>query len=390
MAQEWYYARDNEPQGPISAAELRRLAGAGQLRPDDLVWHEGLTEWSAARNVRGLFEEENKSAGESSTGPAAGSVAQDSPSTAAIAAPQPVAAVTTAPPAGAVAAPPVRHFLDGLLDGLRRRFDAARIEKTAKVFWACGLFGLFFGMAAVAVLESILALIDPTERWPHHLLWAVQSILSLAVLQYAATRCSDGMKRLFRPGVGALASSVLPDCFALLSALTGITVFLWAMAVFPHFPSLVLGLGALATFGYLAAVALHPAAIGVSIVPEVAAGEEAIGILSFLLRALLRAVPVAFGVGVVFGALMIAYVCGLGLWFSGGPKAAGAGAQAAESVLSGILRTASLARGVLLYTAVLPLAAYMVFLLGSLVLGLWHAVLNLPTKIDRLAAKNRE
>ena len=55
---EWYYARDNRQMGPVSSAELKRLATFDELRPDDLVWREGMTEWAAARNVRGLFEEE--------------------------------------------------------------------------------------------------------------------------------------------------------------------------------------------------------------------------------------------------------------------------------------------------------------------------------------------
>ena len=57
---EWYYARENNQMGPVSSVELKRLADVGELLPEDLVWREGMTEWSVARNVRGLFELENK------------------------------------------------------------------------------------------------------------------------------------------------------------------------------------------------------------------------------------------------------------------------------------------------------------------------------------------
>ena len=57
---EWYYARGNKQMGPVTAVELKRLAGVGELHPDDLVWREGLTEWAPARSVRGLFEDETK------------------------------------------------------------------------------------------------------------------------------------------------------------------------------------------------------------------------------------------------------------------------------------------------------------------------------------------
>jgi hypothetical protein len=64
--------------GPVSAAELKRLALAGELRRDDLLWREGLTDWSAAKNVRGLFEDERKPPGESSIGQTGGG-AQNKP-----------------------------------------------------------------------------------------------------------------------------------------------------------------------------------------------------------------------------------------------------------------------------------------------------------------------
>jgi hypothetical protein len=52
---QWYYARNDEPFGPVSAAELKQLADAGQLKPDDLLWREGMDAWTTAINLRGLF-----------------------------------------------------------------------------------------------------------------------------------------------------------------------------------------------------------------------------------------------------------------------------------------------------------------------------------------------
>lgn len=55
MAREWHYAIGGERAGPVEPAELRGLAAAGRLGPDDLVWKPGLAEWVPARTVRGLF-----------------------------------------------------------------------------------------------------------------------------------------------------------------------------------------------------------------------------------------------------------------------------------------------------------------------------------------------
>ncbi len=54
---QWWYARGDEQFGPVSAAELRRLASTGSLSPGDLVWREGLAEWAPAARLKGLFPE---------------------------------------------------------------------------------------------------------------------------------------------------------------------------------------------------------------------------------------------------------------------------------------------------------------------------------------------
>ena len=86
------------------------------------------------------------------------------------------------------------------------------------------------------------------------------------------------------------------------------------------------------------------------------AGEELIGVLTFVLKALLRLTPVAFGAGVVCGTAVIAVAC-----FQ---------AAVGETALPGSLATADVARRVLVASAALPLAAYLAFLFGNLVLNI--------------------
>lgn len=54
MSTEWYYASGGQQAGPVSPADIQQLAAAGTLRPDDLVWNRSMTEWVAAKHVRGL------------------------------------------------------------------------------------------------------------------------------------------------------------------------------------------------------------------------------------------------------------------------------------------------------------------------------------------------
>lgn len=55
MSQEWYYSVDGDRQGPVGAADLKKLADAGTLKPGDLVWKDGMADWAQAKSIKGLF-----------------------------------------------------------------------------------------------------------------------------------------------------------------------------------------------------------------------------------------------------------------------------------------------------------------------------------------------
>jgi TM2 domain-containing membrane protein YozV len=55
VSQEWYYAVDGDRQGPVAAADLKKMADAGKLKPEDLVWKDGMADWAPARSIKGLF-----------------------------------------------------------------------------------------------------------------------------------------------------------------------------------------------------------------------------------------------------------------------------------------------------------------------------------------------
>ncbi len=56
MANEWHYTLNGQQAAtPISAAQLKQLAVAGQLKPADLVWQDGMTNWVPASSIKGLF-----------------------------------------------------------------------------------------------------------------------------------------------------------------------------------------------------------------------------------------------------------------------------------------------------------------------------------------------
>ena len=56
MAVEWYYTTNKQQMGPVSWEELCQLATKHLLKPDDLVWTEGMAEWVKAIRQQGLFQ----------------------------------------------------------------------------------------------------------------------------------------------------------------------------------------------------------------------------------------------------------------------------------------------------------------------------------------------
>lgn len=48
---QWFLARDGKQHGPVSDAEMSKLVELGHLKPTDLVWRAGFTEWRTAISV---------------------------------------------------------------------------------------------------------------------------------------------------------------------------------------------------------------------------------------------------------------------------------------------------------------------------------------------------
>ena len=52
---DWFYLEGRQRIGPVDAKSLKALAQSGQLGPKDYVWKEGMTDWTEASRIKGLF-----------------------------------------------------------------------------------------------------------------------------------------------------------------------------------------------------------------------------------------------------------------------------------------------------------------------------------------------
>lgn len=380
---EWYYARGNKQMGPVPSPELKRMAAAGELRPEDLVWREGMAEWTLARNVRGLFEEQNKAV----AAIAEVTAARPSAGTSAVGVPD-------RPVVSRDRREPTRHPFDVLLGWVAAYFDVAFLDKTTRVLRACGLYGLLAAMALVAAFAVVVAV---KTHSGNHVPEALGFLAVLAVLQYAAGRYCDALEQLNRTTATSLASNALPYCCALACIAAGAIVLLRSVVagvslathsdVTAGVASVLWGAVLVAFCGYGAIVAVNLPALNVTIDPELRAGGEAIGVLAFLLKALLRWVPVVYGAGVVCGAIWMGYACYQGC----------CAADLATDMRVGI--TVSLVTALITWTkacftvilaAASPEVAYFLFLFYCLLSEVCRAVLILPGRSDKLTAKAEE
>ncbi|MDE0825769.1 MAG: GYF domain-containing protein [Akkermansiaceae bacterium] len=47
----WYYAKHGKQEGPVDLATLQAKVTSGEIAPTDLIWREGMAEWSPAGEV---------------------------------------------------------------------------------------------------------------------------------------------------------------------------------------------------------------------------------------------------------------------------------------------------------------------------------------------------
>jgi hypothetical protein len=70
MGNEWFYSRQGNRHGPLTAQQVKSLAASGDIGPSDLLWRPGLAAWARAERFKGLFAERPKQAAPSSELPA--------------------------------------------------------------------------------------------------------------------------------------------------------------------------------------------------------------------------------------------------------------------------------------------------------------------------------
>ncbi len=248
-------------------------------------------------------------------------------------------------------------FLDRLLNWARTMFPAEKFESLAA--WCIRYGHAAFVVAQVLALLFFLAAAFKLSNWVY-LLCGIGFAIFLAILQYTANKFLNAGPSLIQSSPSKLGSDAFPDCLALLVEVAGILIFLKFTldARIEHQWNLVLvGLGIWALCESVAYVALNPKMVNISISNKISAGEEAIGILSFFVKAMVRIVPIAFGIGTIIGNLALLFAIFTPM--SGGLPVAGISAL-----------------GLIIACGCLPFASYVIFAFYHLILDILQSILG--------------
>ncbi len=251
--------------------------------------------------------------------------------------------------------------IDRILDWVKNRYPAETYQSFSNFLTNLGHWGIV--LAEILVILFGITAAFKAGNWVFAA-YAIGIALLLAVFQYIANRFLTAGDALIEATPSSLRSSAFMDCTALLTEIAGFLYFLTSMLIahrIGQWSMLWVGLGVWCLCDAFSYIAINPKLTNIEIKTDLRVGEEAIGILSFIVKTILRIVPIAFGAGTIIG--VIGLLSGtISLIFSG-------------------VATAGIAsiRLILLCTC-LPLLSYIFFAFYHLTIDVLHAILSLPNK----------
>lgn len=223
------------------------------------------------------------------------------------------------------------------------------------------VLALLIGIVGAIRLESFM-----------FFLTALAFSIFVLVIQYIADKFSHAGEMLIKNNPTSLSSTAFLDSLGLLAMIGGIVallVNLYFAIKSPSLNALLTGVGLFVFLEFVALIALNPELITVDVVKETTAGEEAIGILTFFIKKIMKLVPILFGLGVIIGTVML-LVSSFNLFSNERMLFAPAKIEWSYSLI--------------ISSGLLPLLSYILFVLFYLVIDIIRAILSLPRKIDNL------
>ena len=345
-----YLDSNNQPAGPASLEEIQALAREGKIARDPMVCAAGTTEWKLVSAV---------------TGPGA-------------------TATKGMPFSGTV----LSDFVGRLVNFVGGVLSPNLVENSLSLARTVGQYAVLAG-GLLGLIAAIIAAIQNENPYVNSFgifLGGVGYVIVLVVAQFTASRFLGAADGLIKSTPSRLSSRAFLECLGVLAVLAAIGALLGGTYVAIQAKSVATFILAVLATVFLAcygAIALHSHLASVE-EGTGSAGEEAIGILAFGLKATLKLVPLAFALLAIVGSLALLigmfpdtrFTYELNMYLPSIPLP-GLGAAS----LGGL--------GTVVSAALLPMIGYFAFLVSMLPLEIWRAILSLPGKLDLLRRAER-
>ncbi len=261
------------------------------------------------------------------------------------------------------------NLLEKLIDLLKRVMTVNILDFCSKWISMIGHYAIM-GAAFFGFIFTFIYAIRTNEfsAFLKGLAW----IPLIFIAQYTAHKFLKAGDKLIKNNPTQLASRAFVDCFAFLAMIAGLIMFIMAIVDgirAKSFTLFLIGLGMAVLMELLALVAFNPKSINIDIVEKNTAGQEALAIITFSIKAVMRLIPILFGIGVTVGTIVLFFdIFDLfGEYY--------------QYVLARVTMTSG---SLILVAALLPFLSYVAFAILYLFIDVIKAQLSIPEKLDKL------
>jgi hypothetical protein len=270
----YYYADANhQTAGPVSLGELRALIANGALKSDPMVVPEGGNEWKPLSAALAQIREASEPLPHAS-----------GPST-----------VTRAAADLPVSRTMLGDFVAAWLTRVSSRLNERFVSRSLRSAGDAGQWAILAG-GALGLVYCIVKAIKTNQLQP--VLVGVALVIALAIGQFVVMKFLVADEALIAGTPHRMSSKAFFDCYGLIALLImAILVGAGSLAAIKMehgglavlIPALVIGV----LWLYQASLAFNPQVVNIQAV-AVSAGEDAVGVLGFLLKSWLKLVPIYF------------------------------------------------------------------------------------------------
>ncbi len=192
-----------------------------------------------------------------------------------------------------------------VLEAVRKVLTPQLLELCTKWLTVFGHYSIL-AASALSLLIGIIGAIR-LESFTFFLM-SLGFAVGILVVQYIAHRFLKAGEILIGNNPSSLSSGAFLDSVGLIAMISGILALLYSLYPAIKGPSLeflIMGVASFVFLEFVALVALNPKTVNLDVIEKTSAGQEAIGIITFFIKKLMRLVPILFGIGLVVGTIIL-------------------------------------------------------------------------------------